>query len=230
MKTIAHLCCALTLVMAGTADAGVIMDFVGDADELGGQVIGGTMVNDFSAFDNRSAAELAATDGAQFTDHGTSINGISEDFVDFIHTFAATTETITSVTVEFGLGGVQSNDNNPMTKGSLEDGLFVDGILIDDAFEPLEQGQDGFGVFSVTLPSTVFGLFADGMAVIRIDSNSFGGTVIGTTGTDPIWYDYSKITIETQGNPVIPEPASMALFSTGLIGLAGAYRRRQKLS
>ena len=221
--------CAMMCAIVGTAKADMIIDTVGDDDGLGGHtgaVDGGTIVG--GVFDNRSAAELGATDGSQFTDRSTDQFGSLLDFIDFNHTFAAPTTAITSVTLEFGVAGIQSNDNNPLTKLSGEEGLFVDGVLIADAFESLEQGAAGYNVFSVTLPSTVFGQFVDGNAVIRIDSNSFGGNS-PPGGTDPAYYDFSRITIVTVDAPVpaVPEPASIAMFSIGILGFAG-WRRLRK--
>ena len=47
----------------------------------------------------------------------------------------------------------QSNDNNKATKTIGEDGLFIDGILVADIFEPIEQGATGYNVFSFSLSS-----------------------------------------------------------------------------
>lgn len=223
---IKKICIALTSSLLcgflSTANAIMITDIVGDKDGLGqGIVDGGTVPT--VTFDNRSAGEIAATDGSQFTDQGTSIFGMTLDFVDFTHVFAAPVGSISSVSIEFGLGGMQSNDNNPLTKGSLEDGLFIDGILVADAFEPLNQGADGFDIFSVVIPVSLFSLFEDGQAVVRIDSNSCGGTC-PTGGTSPIWYDYSEITITTAS---VPEPSIAALLGLGLLGIAATTRKRK---
>ncbi len=182
---------------AGVCSPTIITNFVGDVDALGtGTLPGNNLPN--GPFDNRSPAEMAAIDGSEFTDQATGNAGMSLDFVDFIHNFAIPAGfTITSVDLEFGLGGMQTNDNNPLTKNNAEDGLFVDGVLIPDAFEPVNHGSFTYGIEPVVISAANFVQFIDGSATLRIDSNSFGGTnpAGGPSTISPIFYDYSKITI-----------------------------------
>jgi hypothetical protein len=223
------LCGAFTLAGFSAASGAVIMDLVGDMDGLGGQLDAGgdDVVIVLGGFDNRSAAEAAATDGAQETDFANTTNGNSLDFLDFIHTYLLPPGAVIAASVEFGIAGLEGNDSNPATKFAAEDGLFVDGILIADAFEPLIQDRDDYDVFAVAITSAAaLAAIADGSATIRIDANSNGGTV-ASTGTSAVFYDYSKLTVTTQdtppGNGAIPEPHTFAVWS--LLGLAVTIAR-----
>ncbi|MBT4691945.1 MAG: PEP-CTERM sorting domain-containing protein [Planctomycetaceae bacterium] len=214
---------------SGSSHAIVITDFVGDNDGLGGRLIGDSIVP--GQFNFRSSSEAGASDGSQFTDSsaaGPNNAGLGRvlDFVDFLHTYSIEGGLIVSATLTFGIGSMQSNDNNPSTKLALEDGLFVDGLLIEDAFEPLDQAPYGYDIFSIDLPSLVFAELADGSATVRIDSNSFGGTIpqFQPNGTEPIYYDFSKLEITTIP---VTEPGSLALFGISIVGL-GVLRHRRR--
>jgi len=212
---------SITLLLASPNQvfADTIIDFVGDIDALGtGTPVGGNIPS--GAFDNRSPAESSATDGSENTDRADGTSGTSLDLVDYTHTFSIPSEcTITSVTLEFGIGGMGSNDNNPATKGGTEDGLFVDGILVPDAFEPVPPSDSTYTIETVNLPSSLFGQFLDGAAVLRIDFNSSGGTNPPGSG-EPIYLDYSKITITCTPAPSVVGGELLPIDSTALM-LAG---------
>ena len=210
---------------ASQVQAVTVIDTVGDNDGLGmGILDGGTVVP--GIFDNRSAAEFAATDGSENTDWSDNSNGfgIDPDFVDFTHTYVLPVGfVITGVTLDLGFGGMQGNDNNPATKDVGADELFIDGVLVPDIFEPIEQDGDGFNVFNFALPGAVWGEFADGSAVVRIDTN-----FLNNNG-DPMWFDFSRVVIEGRidgGNNAVPEPLTAALGLMGLTTLGVAMRRR----
>ena len=119
MKKFAALGALLLLISLPheVSEAATITDLIGDNDGLGGRsgaFPGGTVP--LGIFDNRSAAEMVATDGSQFTDRSTTNVGISLDLVDFFHTYDPISSPIVSATVTFGLAGVNSNDGNPSTK------------------------------------------------------------------------------------------------------------------
>ena len=108
------------------------------------------------------------------------------------------------------------------------DGLFVDGVLIPDAFEPLvvNPAANVYSAFTINLPSFIFAALADGSATVRIDFNSRGGTLLQFHATEPVLLDYSKLEITTEPSAV-PIPPALPLFAGGL-GLMGWLARRRK--
>jgi hypothetical protein len=202
------------------ANAAVIVSMVGDEDALGtGTPIGGMLP--LGPFDNRSAAEMAATDGAQNTDVATNpAGGGSVADNTYIHTFTIPAGlSIGSAIVEFGLGGMQSNDSNPATSGIGEDALRVDGVLVPEAFAGVDQGPFGYGIVQIALPSSVLALLGDGQVSLFIDLNGNAG--LGPSSrAEPVYYDFSRLTITA-----IPEPRTIALVALGLVALLLRKRR-----
>lgn len=215
---------AATLAVSGAAYAATLTQTIGDNDNMGGRLIGDQVT--LGSFDNRSLAESSATNGAQHTDWSDGTFGITDDFQDFVFNFAPITGTITSVTLNIAIAGLQSNDQNNMTKNSGEDGLFIDGLLVDHAFEQVDQGDNDFDVVSIVLGAGLYASIMDGMTTARIDTNSFGGTMPGG-GTSPVFYDYVQLVVEyDDAPPAIPLPAGLPLLLAGL-GAFGLVRRRK---
>jgi hypothetical protein len=180
---------------------------------------GGTLP--LGPYDNRSAAELTATDGSEYTDVAMMTFGLSRD-VDFIHTFAFDPDWRGAgwAVLELGIGGMQSNDNDPNTFGLGEDALRIDGDLVLEAFAGIDQGATGYGVIRVVLPPAFLPLFADGEVHVFIDLNSNAGA--GTLPrTEPVFYDFSRLTISE-----IPEPSTILLVPAGLVALRLRKRAR----
>jgi len=147
-------------------------------------------------FDNRSPAELAATDGSQYTDWEPYSNRT------FSFDFAAGTGIISAV-FELDVSGIQTSWFGAST-------ILLDGVDY-TAFLPTEQGAWGSGVFSTVVDVA---LLADGVLTV----NFTGGP------SDHIAFDYFKLDIAS-----VPEPATLLLFGSGLIGL-GFFRRKTEIS
>jgi hypothetical protein len=199
-----------------TAHGGaIVVSMVGDEDALGtGTLPGGNLPS--GPFDNRSAAELAATDGSENTDFATGSGGLARD-VTFIHTFLLTGwQRVGTAVLEIGIGGMQTNDNDWHTTGSAEDALRIDGLLLYNSFAGVDQGPRGYGVITIELPvQSVPELFEDGELRVSIDLNSFAGTG-RSDRTEPVFYDFSRLTLVE-----VPEPSTMFSLAGGATLLLG---------
>ena len=125
---------------------------------------------------------------------------------------------------ELGIGGMESNDTDPLTSLLGEDALFVNGTLVPEAFAGVNQGPREYGILSISLPASVLGSLASGNAALLIDLNSNAGLGLPSR-VEPVFYDFSQLTLEY--TPAVPEPASTWLALAGL-GALYAHRRMRK--
>jgi hypothetical protein len=199
----------LLLSLAHSAIATTITSLVGDIDNLGGAIAPGA--TSFSGpFDNRSAGELAATNGAQYTDNASQNFGTQYGNPTFVHTFASFTS-ITSATWEIGVGGVQSHN----------DRLYVDGILFASGVQIPDQGAFGYGILSWSLSGSALLALLDssGSVAFNLNSNNSG---------EPVVFDYAKLTITgTLASSPVPEGGS-SLMMIGLAALSGCFWVQRK--
>ena len=150
-------------------------------------------------FDNRSAAELAAVNGAQATD-------IEDNFdVTFFHSFdlsqfAYISEAYFTIDITGIQQGVFGGNSH----------LYLDGAQV-MSFEALQQGAWGSDVLTYSVNLADLG---DGMFNVFFDNYL----------SDHVGIDFTQL--EVTGSAV-PEPTTMILFGLGLAGL-GTYRRFKK--
>jgi hypothetical protein len=216
LKVRAPLMIALLLVplfMCKIAAANSIDILVGDKDGFGfglGTCPDVGTCNNLTnpSIDNRSPSEAAATNGAQFTDVYSALfsgNGPnSTNTGDVIFSFSGT---LTDATLSFAAGDFQSdvfgalaaNINGVSTPFSFPDGRFVTAI------------------HSITLtPAELAAANLAGFVDLNLNRGSSG---------DFIAFDYFELTGDTT-TTATPEPSTLALFSTGILGLAATVRRK----
>lgn len=152
-------------------------------------------------FDNRSADELAATDGAQGTDFEEQLD------VTFNHRFnLAQFDYLTEALFTIDISGLQQGIFGGFSH------LYLDGEEVAD-FLDVDQGVWGSRLFTFAIDLS---MLADGALDVYFDGwdNEFGH--------DDIAIDFASLTVT--GISPIPEPTTMVLFGLGLVGL-GVYRR-----
>lgn len=201
---------------AASANASLltVYDMIGDNDGYGygaGVVADGATLpftNDPSPgagwnFDNRSAAEIAASDGSQSTD-------LQDNFdVTFFHSFDLSQfSSLTSASFKIDITGLQQGVFGGVSR------LYFDGVE-QLAFTTLpDQGAWGSGIFNFNVNTSMLG---DGMLNVFFDNWD-------PLGDDHIGIDFTQLEVTGEA---IPEPATLVLFGLGLAG-TGLRRRFRK--
>ena len=123
-----------------------------------------------------------------------------------------TTRTNTNTGAQYFSFGLTSGTNivGPNTYFGWRDGNISGSIVNDGSIELDYSGGPGLYYYPTNAPTTFSGVIAPGQAYLFTDNTTTARTYSVEVTTAPI-----------------PEPASMLLFGTGLIGL-GAWRRRRR--
>ena len=165
------------------------------------------------SIDNRSAAEAAATNGAQFTDvYSALFTGDGPNTVNSGDVKFSFSGSLTDATISFAAGDFQSD-----AFGALS--ATVNGVSTPFFFA---DGRFATDIHSITLtPAELAAANLAGFVDLNINRNGSG---------DFIAFDYFELTGDTAStttqSSTVPEPSTLALFSTGILGLAATVRRK----
>ncbi len=187
---------ACLLVVSANASAITIM--IGDNDGYGFGIADGTVLP-ATIFDNRSAGELAATDGSQYTDYA------EVSVVNFTFDFDATAySAISNVWFTMDVNGIEQDLYGTST-------LLLDGVDYSSSL-PLNQGAWGSGVFAFSVAAASL---SDGLLDV-----SFTG---GSSAIDFISFDYFALDFDAAA---VPEPSILGLLGLGLVLLGFNSRKK----
>lgn len=158
-------------------------------------------------FDNRSAEELASTNGAQQTDLEDQLD------VTFHHTFDISQfSSLTSALFTIDISGLQQG-----VFGDFFSHLYFEGIEV-LPFTTVNLGSWGSALLTYEVD---LAMLTDGIFDVYL--NNFDGYF----GDDHIAVDFTSLTVTGLSTSTIPEPTTMLLLGFGLAG-AGVIRRFRK--
>lgn len=202
------------LSLCKVASATAIDVLIGDKDGfgfgLGTCPDTGTCTNLSSpSIDNRSPSEAAATNGAQFTDvYSALFSGAGPNTVNSGDIIFSFTGTLTDATLSFAAGDFQSDAFGALTAN-------INGVSTPFFFA---DGRFVTAIHSIVLtPAELAAANSAGFVDLNLSRGSSG---------DYIAFDWFELTGDTGTTPPVPEPSTLALFGTGLLGFAATVRSK----
>jgi hypothetical protein len=178
-----------------TSYGAITTQTLGDADFFGfGTGSLGDPVPVFD-FDNRTSTD------PEFTDHDlrqSQFGPDSDNDVRWTHDLSTHVagKVIVSFTLELAIGGLQDGDG---VFGPADDRLFIEGIEVPGAFDTVNHGAFGTGLFSFELsPAQIASFQVDGKLDIAIDGAKVSPGFPEAGALESYFIDFARVTVETQ--------------------------------
>ncbi len=203
------LAAAAFFAFAGTGQAATISMMIGDNDGYGEGIADNANVVTMTNFpaDQRSATEMAATDGSEQTDINSALYAPVSSTALFKFAFVGN---LTNAILTLDIGGIQDGVFGSSTLASFN-GVLQSGLLA------LQQGVTGTNVLNFALSAGQLAQAnSDGFVSLFLDRNG---------NSDAIFIDYVALNGNTTS--AVPVPASLPLLLAGIGGLV-ALRRRNR--